>query len=120
MNFKNICFILLLFYSNSYSAENGPQVFDNLSIENATPGHVLSRVKYFSSLLEQIQLEIGKNSLTSHFFKVRDASPREVYFQALVMFRKINRLSFEWTGTKKEEPLREAISNVWPLSLIHI
>ncbi|QDU95949.1 hypothetical protein Pla8534_37680 [Lignipirellula cremea] len=37
-------------------------------------------------------------------FEVQDAAPREVYFQALAMFRKVNRLCFESVRSTSSEP----------------
>lgn len=68
------------------------------------PADVLSRVILFRDSLEQIRIEMGKPSLKNDKLDVSNVSPREVYFQALVMFRKADRLSYAWTSTKKNEP----------------
>ncbi len=54
--------------------------------------------------LELIRLEMGKPKDTRRALGVTEAGPREVYFQALTLFRKANRLSFELTRERAALP----------------
>jgi hypothetical protein len=54
--------------------------------------------------LELIRLEMGKPQDTRREIGVANAEPREVFFQALTLFHKANRLSFELTRERAELP----------------
>jgi hypothetical protein len=54
--------------------------------------------------LELIRLEMGKPKDTRREIGVANAEPREVFFQALTLFHKANRLSFELTRERAELP----------------
>jgi hypothetical protein len=54
--------------------------------------------------LELIRLEMGKPKDTRREIGVAEAEPREVFFQALTLFHKANRLSFELTRERAELP----------------
>lgn len=54
--------------------------------------------------LELIRLEMGKPQDTRREIGVANAAPREVFFQALTLFDKTNRLSFELTRERAELP----------------
>ena len=54
--------------------------------------------------LELIRLEMGKPQDTRREIGVANAEPREVFFQALTLFHKANRLSFELTRERVELP----------------
>jgi len=52
-------------------------------------------VSYFHAELEELRLVMGKPKPDGVVLSVKNAAPREVYFQAESMFAKINRLSFQ-------------------------
>jgi hypothetical protein len=54
--------------------------------------------------LDLIRLEMGKPKDTRREIGVTHAEPREVFFQALTLFDKVNRLSFELTRERVELP----------------
>ena len=54
--------------------------------------------------LEWIRLEMGKPQDTRREIEVTGAAPREVFFQALTLFQKANRLSFDLTRERAELP----------------
>jgi hypothetical protein len=54
--------------------------------------------------LELIRLEMGRPQDTRREIGVANAAPREVFFQALTLFHKTNRLSFELTRDRAELP----------------
>ncbi len=54
--------------------------------------------------LELIRLEMGKPKETRQEIGVTDAAPRQAFFQALTLFRRANRLSFELTRERATAP----------------
>jgi len=54
--------------------------------------------------IELIRLEMGRPKDTRREIGVANAAPREVFFQALTLFHKANRLSFELTRERAELP----------------
>ena len=67
-----------------------PEVFVHLSLLHAE--------------LELLRFEMGKPEFKQTELVVKDASSREIFFQALTLFRKANRLSFEYTRLRVAEP----------------
>lgn len=70
----------------------------SVDIDNIIPADVLARALLLSAEIELIQLELGEPKVKNIYEIVLDASPREVYFQALTSFKKTSRLLFEQTG----------------------
>ena len=80
--------------------------------ENVTPPHVLVGVSLLRHNIEQLRFVMGKPLSQQPEINVTGVTPREVYFQALTMFRKANRLSFEQTREIGSEPeLRTEVIN---------
>ncbi|MFT5471288.1 MAG: hypothetical protein ACI8UO_006421 [Verrucomicrobiales bacterium] len=69
-----------------------------------TPAHVYQEVALLRAELELIRLEMGKGEVETPPFRVEKAEPREVYFQALTLFQKANRLAFEHTHEQIDKP----------------
>jgi hypothetical protein len=67
------------------------------------PAHVYQHVALVRAELDLIRLEIGKPEVTPPFIEVENAEPREVYFQAVTLFRKADRLAFENVRERVEE-----------------
>ena len=55
--------------------------------------------------LELIRFEMGKPKTKQAEIVVKDAAPRELFFQALTLFRKSNRFSFEQLRQRVTEPV---------------
>ena len=68
------------------------------------PGHVFAKVTDCQHQIERIRLEMGKPETLPLRVEVNDAEPREVYYQALTLLAKANRLSYELTGTDVPVP----------------
>ena len=66
--------------------------------------------------LELIRLEMGRPQETRQEIGVTGAEPREVYFQALTLFHKANRLSFELTRDRAELPEKP----IGAIRLVHV
>ena len=74
------------------------------------PADVFVRVTLVQDELELIRHEMGKPTSQQSGFEVTNASPREVFFQALTLFRKSERLRFEQTrghAPPPDEPIGE-------------
>lgn len=72
---------------------------------SVTPGHVFQQVALVRSELDLIRLELGKSEPNPPPpVNVEGAEPREVYFQALTLFRKSNQMAFEHTREGGESP----------------
>ena len=56
---------------------------------------IFVHVALIQAELELIRFEMGKPKIKKAEIAVKDAAPRELFFQALTLFRKANRLSFE-------------------------
>jgi hypothetical protein len=68
------------------------------------PPDVYVRTLLMRDELELIRLEIGKPEDTRRELRVSGAEPREAFFQALTLFHKANRLSFDLTRERAELP----------------
>lgn len=71
--------------------------------EDLEPADVLIRVEHVLEQLERIRIEMGKPKAGGEFLVVKEAEPREVYFQARSLCQKADRLSFELL--RETEPL---------------
>ncbi|MEE8200794.1 MAG: hypothetical protein V3R29_06460, partial [Candidatus Acidoferrales bacterium] len=94
--------MLITLPSTAYAqAGSGPLVPASgrpLSAEGIIPADVLARVELLRNELDLIRFEMGQAKVQPIEIAVSDASPREVIFQAITLFRKMNQLSFEMTG----------------------
>jgi len=70
-----------------------------LAIETITPADVLARVQLLREELELIRFEMGRPRHQGPDIAVTNVAAREVIFQAFTLFRKVNQLRFELTGT---------------------
>lgn len=68
------------------------------------PPEVYAQVGVIRAELEAIRFVMGRPKNTQQEIAVRGAEPREVYFQALTLFRKSDRLCFEHTRERIAEP----------------
>ncbi|NIL98134.1 MAG: hypothetical protein GTO53_09980 [Planctomycetales bacterium] len=69
------------------------------------PADVFVRATQVREEIEQLRVELGK-PVSVFQFEVRAASPREVYFQALTLLMKADRLAFEQLGRRTAPPAR--------------
>lgn len=68
------------------------------------PPDVFVRVAIVRDGLESIRFVMGRPNNTQSEIPVKKAAPREVFFQALTLFRKADRLCFEHTREREDEP----------------
>jgi len=72
--------------------------------ETMYPADVMMQVNLIRDEIELIRAEMGRPWNRQPQVYVSNASPHEVFYQALTLFQKANRLSFELTRTRAEEP----------------
>jgi len=75
-----------------------------VSPETILPADALARVQWFREELETIRLEMGKPKDRRDTGLATDALPHEVYFQAVTLFIKADRLALELTGSTGLRP----------------
>ena len=89
------------------------------NVKQITPSDVLARVKLVKAELDLIRIAMGKHKESSKIITVKNAAPREVYFQAQAMFEKADTLAYEFTGNTVPEPKikkkKITPSDVWSL-----
>ncbi|MBC8354440.1 MAG: hypothetical protein H8E66_20790 [Planctomycetes bacterium] len=69
-----------------------------------TPPHVLVHVATVRTELKELRFLMGRPESQQPEMNVTGAAPREVYFQALTMFQKADRLCFEHTRERAAPP----------------
>jgi len=69
--------------------------------DSIQPADVLARVQLFHQQLESIRIEMGKPQDTRQMHLATNARPHEVYFQALTLYIKADRLALELTGRNR-------------------
>lgn len=89
------CLILSCCFAQGAAAQEAPDV---------TPADVYALVAQVRAELEQTRFVMGRPENLQAEINVQGAAPREVYYQALSMFRKAERLCFEQTREHVEEP----------------
>lgn len=97
------CFValfLIIWLAAPQTAQAGDSVKAAIS-----PPDVYEHVRLLRTEIEYVRKYIGRPREARAEIAVSDAEPREVFFQALTLFRKANRLSFELTRTRAEELL---------------
>jgi len=85
-----------------------------VSPETILPADVLARVQWFHQELEAIRFEIGKPKEQRAIRLAADALPHEVYFQAVTLFIKADRLALELTGSTGLRPRPVPPSDIRP------
>jgi len=85
-----------------------------VSPETIVPADVLARVQWVREELEAIRFEMGKPKDQRVTRLATDALPHEVYFQAVTLFIKADRLALELTGSTGIRPESVAITDVRP------
>ena len=96
--------------SDSLSPVSGRPV----SASGILPADVFSRTVLLKNELEEIRIEMGKPKDEWVGGIATNASPHEVYFQALNLFLKANRLSLEITGSVGNQPKIRPASDIRP------
>lgn len=69
-----------------------------------SPEHVYGLAMLLKNEVNDLRLEMGKPEVGKSLFTVKNAAPREVYFQAINLFRKASRFKYEMTSLPSDEP----------------
>ena len=85
-----------------------------VSPETILPSDVLARVQWFREELEAIRFEMGEPKDRRVTQLATDALPHEVYFQAITLFIKADRLALELTGSTGLRPRPVSPSAIRP------
>ena len=72
--------------------------------KQVTPSHVFVHVGTVRSELEALRFVMGRPKNEQPELNVKGAAPRDVYFQALTLFQKADRLCFEHTRQRATPP----------------
>ena len=91
-----------------------PESGRTISLTGIHPADVLARTELLRDELEVIRFEMGKPKDSWEGGFANNASPHEVYFQAMNLFLKANRLSLELVGSMGSQPEAMAASNIYP------
>ncbi len=78
------------------------------------PADVLARVQLIRDELDELRFEMGKLKNQKFGLMVSKASPHEVFFQALTLNKKVNRLVSEMTGRLNSEENIAVPRNIRP------
>ena len=85
-----------------------------VSLDGILPADVLARVLLVKEKVEQIRFELGKPVNRRGNVRVEGAQPREVFFQAVTLFQKCDRLAFELTGQLGIKPDIPPVDRIRP------
>lgn len=83
------------------------------------PAHPYRQVAVARGEIELIRLEKGKPAGSGGGIRIEGASPREVFYQALTMLRKADRLAFEHTRERVEMPPQPA-GEIQPADVLRV
>ncbi len=111
---RMICVVFLLMPFHLQADRLEPISGRRVNVEIILPADVLARAHLLSDELELIRLELGKPEFDDISEAVVNASPREVYFQALTSYIKANRLLYEQTGNRDSIPLMVDVKSIKP------
>lgn len=76
----------------------------SLAAAEVEPPDVFARVHLVRAELDSVRWYLGKPEIRQPEIRVSEVAPREVYFQALTLLRKANRLTFEQIREYAQEP----------------
>ena len=85
-----------------------------VTLDTIKPSDALSRVRVLSDLLEGIRQEMGKPKDLPRTRLAMNAHPHEVYFQALTLYLKSDRLALELTGSTGLQPIPVSPEEIRP------
>lgn len=81
------------------------------------PMHVYTLAGLVNSEIESIRHAMGRPAVSRQIVNIQGAAPREVYYQAVSLLKKINRLRFELTLEKGAKPPLVQQNNLSPASV---
>ena len=116
------CFLMVVLGPMSIHAQTAKDTLSPVSGHPVSPtgilpSDVLARTELLGKTLEQIRVEMGKPKDEWVGGIASKASPHEVYFQALNLFLKANRLSLEMAGSMGIQPEIRSASDIQPFHI---
>ncbi len=99
-----LCLAICGLSSSSYLVAQDRSAPRNSRRDEVRPGDVFVDVAVVRAELEQIRFLMGRPPGGPPIVRVSSAAPHEVYFQALALWRKADRLCFEQTRQREPEP----------------
>lgn len=93
-----------------------PPPISGRQVEPATiqPADVMARVQLFQDQLESIRMEMGRPQDKHQTQLATNALPHEIYFQALTLYIKGDRLALELTGSTGLTPIPVSVEEIRP------
>ena len=88
--------------------------------ETILPGHVLARVQLLEAEIDLVRAEMGRPVDARGELTITGAAPREVYFEALALFRKADRFSFERIGCQGALPHSPSPCDIQPADVRNV
>lgn len=95
-------------------AAGNPTTMERSHIE---PAHVLARVRLLERHAADLRWLMGRPEVQSRLMHIRNAQPREVYYQAELLFRKANRIALERLGESVEPPPWPPVGEIRPANV---
>jgi len=92
----------------------GPISGRPVSVDGIIPADALARMVLMGKEIEEIRYEMGKPKASKWKPVATNAQPHEVYFQALTLFVKADRLALEMTGSTGITPAGVPASDIRP------
>ena len=90
--------VFFMFFCSSWlCCAQEPALVSATAPKTILPAHVFQAVAVLRSEIEMIRLEMGKPTASPSIITVKDAAPREVFFQARALFQKASRLALDVT-----------------------
>jgi hypothetical protein len=97
-----------------------PSLWADMPTEQIEPPHVFARAKLIQDEIELLRLEMGKPKPSLLDITISKAKPREVYFQALTLYQKTDRLCFDHTGNTGPIPPKLKQDNISPRDVFEV
>ena len=91
-------------YTNAQQPDGARKDTKKESVQSIEPSDVFMLTLLVRNELELIRLEMGKPKCHRPRLEINNAAPHEVFFQALTLFRKTDRLCFEQIREHVETP----------------
>ena len=98
-------FLLILFLVYSADIAKSTELKDSPgALREIVPTDVFYEIQELSMHIELVRQYMGAPKANILDIRIHNAAPHDVYFQALTLFRKANRLLFEITRLQEEPP----------------
>ncbi|MZH03333.1 MAG: hypothetical protein F3745_08065 [Nitrospinae bacterium] len=95
-------------------------VWADIPEEQIKPAHVYVQAQRILNEVELIRLELGKAKPSQLGIQITNAQPREVYFQALTLYQKSDRLCFDHTGDIGSIPPKMKFEKTLPADVFRV